>query len=250
VKLAGKTILVTGATGGLGRAISAELAERGATVVLSSRKQEELASLASELPGDGHRFVVADLAEPGAAERLVAEAGDIDGAVLNAGDRAHGPIDELSGEQIERVIRVNFEVPVQMTRAASPALRARGEGHLVFIASLAGKAAARRHILYGATKSALRSFALSLRQDLVRDGVGVSVVNPGFIREAGMFAESGAKPPMNLGTSSPAEVGAAVAEAIEKDKAELDVAPLRQRELANFAHRFPHLAARISGGVE
>jgi short-subunit dehydrogenase len=89
-----------------------------------------------------------------------------------------------------------------------------------------------------------------LRQDLVRDGVGVSVVNPGFIREAGMFAESGAKPPMNLGTSSPEEVGAAVAEAIEKDSAETDVAPLRQRGLANFAHRFPHLAARVSGGVD
>jgi hypothetical protein len=54
---------------------------------------------------------------------------------------------------------------------------------------------------------------------------------------------------MNLGTSSPGEVGTAVADAIEKDRAEIDVAPLRQRELANFAHRFPHLAARFSGGV-
>jgi short-subunit dehydrogenase len=250
VKLSGKTILLTGATGGLGRAIAAELAGRGATLVLSSRKPTELEALAAELPGEGHRFVVADLAEPGAAERLVADAGELDGAVLNAGDRAHGPIDELPAEQIERVIRVNFEAPVQMTRAISPALRERGEGHLVFIASLAGKAAARRHILYGATKSALRAFALSLRQDLSRAGIGVSVVNPGFIREAGMFAESGGKPPMNLGTSSPEEVGKAVADAIEKDKAELDVAPLRQRELANFALRFPHAAARVSGGVE
>ena len=250
MKLEGKTILVTGATGGLGRAISAELASRGAFVVLSSRKANDLESLAAQLPGDGHRFVVADLAEPGAPDRLVADAGKIDGAVLNAGGRAHGAIDELPAADIERVIRVNFEVPVQMTRAISPALRAASEGHLVFIASLAGKAAARRHILYGATKSGLRAFALSLRQDLLRDGVGVSVVNPGFIRDAGMFADSGAKPPMNLGTSSPEEVGKAVADAIEKDKAETDVAPLRQRELANFAHRFPHVAARISGGVD
>ncbi|HEX2128295.1 MAG TPA: SDR family NAD(P)-dependent oxidoreductase [Solirubrobacterales bacterium] len=250
MKLAGKTILVTGATGGLGRAIAAELAGRGAVVVLSSRKPDELQALADELPGEGHRIVVADLSEPGAAERLVAEAGELDGIVLNAGDRAHGPVDELSAEHIERVIRVNLEAPVQMTRAVSPGLRARGEGHLVFIASLAGKAAAPRHILYGATKSGLRAFALSLRQDLARDGVGVSVINPGFIREAGMFARSGAKPPMNLGTSSPEEVGEAVAEAIEKDKAEIDVAPFRQRELANFALRFPHAAARVSGGVD
>jgi short-subunit dehydrogenase len=250
LKLAGKTILVTGATGGLGRAIAAELAGRGATLVLSSRKGGELEELAAELPGESHRFVVADLAESGAGERLVAEAGEIHGIVLNAGDRAHGPVDELSAEHVERVIRVNFEAPVQMTRAAAPAMRARKEGHLVFIASLAGKAAAPRHMLYGATKSGLRAFALGLRQSLSRDGVGVSVVNPGFIRDAGMFADSGAKPPMNLGTSAPHEVGAAVAEAIEKDNAETDVAPLRQGVLANFAHRFPHVAARISGGVE
>ncbi len=137
-----------------------------------------------------------------------------------------------------------------MTRAASPALRQRKEGHFVLIASLAGKAAAPRHILYGATKAGLRSFALSLRQDLARDGVGVSVVNPGFIRDAGMFAASGAKPPMKLGTSSPEQVATAVADAIEKNQAEVDVAPLRQRELANFALRFPHAAARISGRVD
>jgi short-subunit dehydrogenase len=250
MRLEGRTILLTGATGGLGRAIASELAGRGAVLVLSSRKAEELEALAADLPGGGHRFAVADLAEPGAGERLVAEAGEIDGIVLNAGDRAHGPVDELPAEQVERVIRVNLEAPVQMTRAASASLRARGEGHLVYIASLAGKAAARRHILYGATKAGLRAFALSLRQDLEHDGVGVSIVNPGFIRDAGMFADSGAKPPMNLGTSTPAEVGAAVADAIEKNKAEIDVAPLRQRELANFAHRFPHLAARISSGAE
>ena len=248
MKLAGKAILLTGATGGLGRAIATELARRGGILVLSSRKPDELRALAAELPGDAHRCVVSDLAEPGAAEQLVADAGEIDGIVLNAGDRAHGPVDQLPAEQIERVIRVNLEAPVQMTRAASPALRARGEGHLVFIASLAGKAAARRHILYGATKAGLRSFALSLRQDLEPDGVGVSIVNPGFIRDAGMFADSGAKPPMNLGTSTPEEVGRAVAEAIEKDRAEVDVAPFRQRELANFAHRFPHVAARVSSG--
>ncbi len=250
MRLEGRTILLTGATGGLGRAIASELAGRGAILVLSSRKADELEAVAAELPGGAHRFVVADLADAGAAERLVADAGEIDGIVLNAGDRAHGPVDELPAEQVERVIRVNLEAPVQMTRAASAALRARGEGHLVFIASLAGKAAARRHILYGATKAGLRYFALGLRQDLARDGVGVSVVNPGFIRDAGMFADSGAKPPMNLGTSTPAEVGAAVADAIEKDKAEIDVAPFRQRELANFAHRFPHVAARISSSAE
>jgi short-subunit dehydrogenase len=248
VELAGKTILLTGATGGLGRAIAAELAERGATLVLSSRSPDELAELAGSLPGEGHRHVAANLGELGAGDRLVAEAGDIDGIVLNAGGRALGRLDEFPVEQVEEVLRVNFETPVRMARAVAPALRAKGGGHLVFIASLAGKAPSGRRSLYGSTKAGLRAFALSLRLDLADDGVGVSVVSPGFIREAGMFAESGAEPPMKLGTSSPQEVGEAVAAAIERDRAEVDVAPLRQRELANFAHRFPHLAVRVSGG--
>src|SRR5688500_14206500 len=176
MELQGKAILLTGATGGLGRAIAAELGSRGATLVLSGRDPEALATLAAQLPGGDHRFVAADLAEAGGAERLVADAGEIDGIVLNAGDRAHGPVDELPAQQIERAIRVNLEAPVQMTRAASPMFRERGEGHLVFIASLAGKAAARRHILYGATKAGLRAFALGLRPDIGRDGGGVLVV--------------------------------------------------------------------------
>jgi hypothetical protein len=71
-------------------------------------------------------------------------------------------------------------------------------------------------------------------------------VLPGFIRDAGMFADSGAKAPPGLGTSSPEEVGEAVATAIERNRAEVEVAPLLQRLGAGFAHRRPHLAARIT----
>ena len=78
MRLEGKTVLVTGATGGLGRGIASALAERDTTLVLSSRKDEELRPLAESLPGDGHRTVIADLAVDGAAERLVNEAGDVD----------------------------------------------------------------------------------------------------------------------------------------------------------------------------
>ncbi len=247
--LAGKTILLTGATGGLGRAIAHALADKGATLVLSSRKADELAALAGSLPGEGHRHEVSDLAIEGAAAMLVAAAGEIDGIVANAGLGANGKVDGYSAEQVETLVRVNLEAPMQMARVAAPALRERGEGHIVFISSLAGKAATPRGALYTATKSGIRAFSLGLRGDLARDGVGVSVVCPGFIRDAGMFANSGDEPPMNLGTSSPQEVAEAVVEAIEKDRMELDVAPIRQRELANFAHRFPSLAARLSNRV-
>jgi short-subunit dehydrogenase len=249
MELEAKTVLLTGATGGLGRAMAEALSGRGATLVLSSRKPEELDALALSLSGAGHRRVVCDLAEESAAETLAAEAGPVDALVANAGLGAHGRIDKFDVEQIEDVVRVNLEAPMRLARALAPAMRERGSGHMVFVSSLAGKAATPSNALYTATKAGLRGFALSLRQDLARDGVGASVVCPGFIREAGLFADSGRTPPMRLGTSTPREVGEAVVSAIERNRPEVDVAPMRQRVLANFAGRHPHLAARISGGV-
>jgi short-subunit dehydrogenase len=249
MQLEGKTVLVTGATGGLGRAMAAALAGRRATLVLSSRKPEELDQLALDLPGEGHRRIVADLADPGAAEALAAEAGDVDVLIANAGLGATASIETFSGEEIQRVVTVNLEAPIRLARAFAPAMRERGSGHMVFVASLAGKAATSKTALYTATKAGLRGFALSLRQDLAGNGVGVSIVNPGFVAEAGMFARSGRTPPMSLGTTTPDAVAEATVRAIERNRPEVDIAPLRQRVLANFAGRRPHLAARLTGGA-
>jgi short-subunit dehydrogenase len=244
LELAGKTVLLTGATGGLGRAIAEALASRGATMVLSSRKPEELAELAASLPGQGHRTIVADLSSDGAAEQVVTEAGELDVLVANAGLGTPGRFRELEPTQIADLVRVNLEAPMRMALAASGPMRERGAGHIVLISSLAAKAVSARSSLYSATKAGLRVFGLGLRKDLARDGVGVSIVSPGFIREAGMFARGGANPGP-LGTSSPVEVGEGVATAIERDRAEVEVAPVQQRVLSNFAHRRPHLAARF-----
>lgn len=246
MQLAGKTVLLTGATGGLGRAIAGGLGGRGASLVLSARRSEELASLAATIGGESHRSIVCDLAEPGAAERLASEASEIDVLVASAGLPGSGSLESFEPDQIARAIRVNLEAPIQLTRALLPRMRARDEGQLVFLSSLSGKAATARQSVYSATKFGLRGFALALRQDLHATGVGVSVVSPGFVREAGMFADSGAKPPPGLGTTTPGAVAAAVLSAIENDTAELDVAPIVQRRLAGFAHRHPHLAARVS----
>jgi short-subunit dehydrogenase len=246
VKLAGKRVLLTGAAGGLGQAIAQVLASRGARLVLSGRKAAALGALADSLPGEGHRTVVADLAEDRAGERLVAEAGEVDVLVANAGLPGGGQLDRYSADQLTASLRVNLEAPIEMTRALLPALRARGSGHLVYISSLQGKVAFPRSSVYSATKFGLRGFALSLREDLWGTGIGVSVVLPGFIRDAGMFADSGAKAPPGLGTSSPEEVGEGVARAIERNRAEVEVAPLLQRLGAGFAHRRPHLAARVT----
>ena len=246
MELAHKTVLLSGATGGLGRAIAAALAGRGASLVLSSRKAEALDELAGSLPGDGHRTAVADLAEPEGAERLAAEAGAVDALVANAGLPGTGRLDDFSQQELERVLRVNLEAPIRLTRELIPAMQERGSGHLVYVTSLAGKAISPRASLYSATKFGLRGFALGLREDLWKRGIGVSLVTPGFVREAGMFHDSGAKPPPGFGTTTPDKVADAVLTAIERNRHEVDVAPVVQRMLTNFAMRRPELAARIA----
>ncbi|HEX2256247.1 MAG TPA: SDR family NAD(P)-dependent oxidoreductase [Afifellaceae bacterium] len=248
MELAGRTALLTGATGGLGRAIARALALQGAGVVLSARKADALEALASELPGDGHRVLPADLAEPGAAEALAAAAPDVDVLVANAGLPGAGRLIDFIPEQVTRALRVNLEAPMLMAQALSPAMVERGSGHLVFVASLAGKAASPRSSIYNATKFGLRGFALGLRPDLAPKGVGVSLVSPGFIRGAGMFADSGAKPPPGMGTGKPEQVGAAVVRAIERDKVEVAVAPVRQRALAHFGMASPAISVRAQSG--
>ena len=126
MELRGKTVLLTGATGGLGRAIATALADRGASLVLSSRKGEELERLASELPGE-HRVAVADLAEPGAALKLLADAGEIDVLVANAGLPGAGQARGLHEDEVQRALRVNLEGPMLMTHALLPRMIEREE---------------------------------------------------------------------------------------------------------------------------
>jgi short-subunit dehydrogenase len=254
VELEGKRVLLSGATGGLGRAIADELAGQGALLVLSSRKGEELDRLARSLPGGDqrHRTIVADLAEPRAADELVEQAGDLDGLVANAALPATGRLESFSSEEIQRALRVNFESPILLARALAPKLAENGEGHLVFIGSLSGKVGSPRSSLYNSTKFGLRGFAFGLREDLHPHGVGVSIVSPGFVREAGMFADASMKPPPGLGTTTPEKVGRAVVRAIRSNRNEITVAPRRQRFIAEVGYRHPEFAARIQrrGGAE
>jgi short-subunit dehydrogenase len=248
MNLSGRKALLTGATGGLGRAIAQALAERGAQVALSARKREALEQLAAELPGSGHTVLPADLAEPDAAERLAAEAAGTEILIANAGLPAAGKLDDFTPEQVKRALRVNLEAPMLMARALYPAMVEAGSGHLVFVASLSGKAASPRSSIYNATKFGLRGFALGLRADISPQGVGVSLVSPGFIREAGMFADAGAKPPPGMGTSTPEQVGAATVKAIERNKVEVTVAPIQQRIGAHIALVSPSISDKAQSG--
>jgi short-subunit dehydrogenase len=254
VDLDGKRLLLSGATGGLGRAIAVELAGHGALLVLSSRKQAELEALARTLPGglDRHQALVADLADEGAAQQLVRDAGELDGLIANAALPGVGSIEKVEAGELTRTVRVNLESPMLMARELVPALVEKREGHIVFISSINGKVGTPRTAIYCATKFGMRGFALALREDLHPKGIGVSTVLPGFIREAGMFHDSGVKSPPGLGTIPPRKVAKAVVTAIARDRSEVEPATLRLRLASAIAYRHPEIAARIQrrGGAE
>jgi short-subunit dehydrogenase len=248
MEISGRRALLTGATGGLGRAIAQGLAAGGATVLLSGRQAEALEQLAAELPGAGHAVLPADLGEPGAAATLAAEAtalGPVDVLVANAGRSGTGWLPDIPEEEMAATLRVNLEAPMSLSRALAAPMLERGSGSLVFVSSLSGKSASPRTAVYNATKFGLRGFAFGLRTDLGPRGVGVSVVSPGFIRDAGMFAKSGARTPPGMGTSTPEEVAAAVLKAIRSDRAEIVVAPPVSRALSHFGMISPAIAARV-----
>jgi short-subunit dehydrogenase len=132
-------------------------------------------------------------------------------------------------------------------------MQVRRRGSIVLVSSIAGKVASPGGALYSATKYGLRGFGLGLRLDLAADGVGVTVVFPGFIRDAGMFAEAGVKLLPGLGTKSPAEVARAVLRAVHDNPAEIDVASVEQRVGAVIGALSPSLSQFVQtrfGGLE
>jgi short-subunit dehydrogenase len=229
VQIAGRRALVTGATGGIGRAIARALHERGAHVIASGRREDALGELVRDLGGERAEALPADLSSADAARALVERAGPVDILVANHALPASGRLDDYTPEQIDRALDVNLRAPIHMAHALVPAMLGRGEGHLVFVSSMSGKVAAAGGSLYSATKFGLRGFAASLHDELGRDGVGVTTVFPGFIAGAGMFADAGVELPRGVGTRTPEQVAAAVVSGIEKNRAEIDVAPLSLR---------------------
>jgi short-subunit dehydrogenase len=243
VQISGSTVLLTGASGGLGQAIARALAERGASLVLTGRRTEVLEPLAGEL---GARALAVDLAEPAEAERLAQQCADADILVANAALPASGRLESFSVDEIDRALNVNLRAPIVLAHSLSPAMVGRGRGHLLFMSSLAGKAATPGTALYNASKYALRGFASALRADLHGSGVGVSAVFPGFIREAGMFADAEVKLPPGVGTRAPEDVARAVVSAIERNRGEVDVAPMPLRASALLAGIAPELASSLA----
>jgi len=245
VQISGSRVLLTGATGGLGHAIARALHARGGELILTGRRTEVLAHLSCELNA---RALAVDLAIPAEVDRLAAEAGEVDILIANAALPASGRLDTYTPEQIDRALNVNLRAPIALAHALMPSMVERGRGHLLFVSSLSGKAAAPDSSLYSATKFGLRGFALGLREDLRASGVGVSVVLPGFISDTGLRANMDVdmRLPPGAGMRTSEQVARGVVRAIERNRAEVEIAPLALRAGTAFASLAPELAARAA----
>jgi short-subunit dehydrogenase len=247
MQLRGSTVLITGATGGLGAAIARALHCEGASLVLTGRRTAVLEPLAQEL---GATAVAADLSDAEDVQRLADEHADADVVVHNAALPASGPLDDFSLEELDRAIQVNLRAPIALTRLLLPAMKAQGRGHHVYVSSMSAKVPTADASLYAATKLGLRGFSQGLRAELAPVGIGVSTVFPGFVRDAGMFAETGITLPAGVGTSSPEEVAAAVVRAVLRDRGEIDVAPVGVKASGVLNGLFPGVPAKIAAKVD
>jgi hypothetical protein len=185
---AGMRALVTGASSGIGRALSLRLAREGARVVLVARRADELEKLAAEIRSAGGQAAVlpCDVADAAQATDVAARAqgvwGGIDLLVNNAGYGHHRTFLEWSVEDMERVMRVNYFGALYFTKALLPQMVEQRRGWLVFVASVAGKIAPPEESAYAASKFALVGLAASLSLEVEDAGVHVLTVCPGVIR--------------------------------------------------------------------
>lgn len=181
--LSGRTVLVTGAGTGIGRAVALRLVDSGANVVLIGRRKAALAEVAGHARADGPTVMVAaaDVGDPAAVDRVVSETlarfGRIDGLVNNAGVARFAPVDKADPADLDEMLDAHLRGPVHLVRACLPALREH-EGSVVNVSSVGGALAMPNRSLYGATKAALNSLTRSLARELA-PRVRVNAILPG-----------------------------------------------------------------------
>jgi 3-oxoacyl-[acyl-carrier protein] reductase len=180
-ELAGRTALVTGASGGIGSAIAAALNSAGAKVVLTGTRREALEALKKQLGGKS-RSVVADLSDPKQISRLVGEAGPVDILVNNAGISHREPTNATGDVAWDRVIEIDLSSVFRLSRALLPTMAARNWGRVISIGSILGETGAAGMGPYSAAKAGVVGLTKALALEFSPAGVTVNCVAPGYIR--------------------------------------------------------------------
>jgi short-subunit dehydrogenase len=253
--LQGRVALVTGASGGLGTHIARRLAREGMSVAISGRREDALAKVVGELEALGARSVAvpADLSDLTQVDPLIegveAALGPVDVLVNNAGVESIGAFTTYTREELTSMVDVNLTAPLLLTHRLTAGMLERGRGHVVFIASIAGKVGPAFNEPYAATKAGLVGLTQSLRAEYLKAPIGFSVVCPGFIAGDGMYArmaKEGHRSNRMMGETTTDRIADAVVRAIQEDRAEILESGAPIRPLLALAQLAPGLVERLA----
>lgn len=227
--IAGKTVLLTGASGGLGLFIARALAREQATIIGVSRSQQGLDKVGAEVKASGGEWIALpfDISKveelPVLVKQINQITGSVDILINNAGIEIYRAFQDYSTAEIQSVLITNLLAAMELSRLVLPTMLDRKSGHIVNIASLAAKKGHPYDSIYSASKAGLLMWSDAVRQELAGTGVGISVICPGYVSQQGMLVDTDVPAPSLSGTSTPARVAIAVSEAIKQNQAEVIV---------------------------
>ncbi|MFN2464124.1 MAG: SDR family NAD(P)-dependent oxidoreductase [Candidatus Dormibacteria bacterium] len=251
-EIGGRVAIVTGASRGLGRYIAETLFDHGVKVLMTARGADELESARVSFDRTGSRSlaIAGDITEEKHRARLVKEAvkhfGTLDILVNNAGTDDPRRITDVDVPGVRAMFDLNVVALMDMTMKVLPVLLAKGEGHIVNMGSAAGLAPVPYASIYSATKHAIVGFSESIRYELEAEGIGVSVVCPTFVSEAGLFHENSGGDTSGTPTVTPTQVADAVIKAITGNRDRVVVGPPLMRMAPISVGLSPNLTARVA----
>lgn len=179
--LEGKTILVTGASSGIGKATAIECSRQGATVLMLGRNFERLNQTLSECDGTGHSVIQFDLAEIEKIPKLLSLLPNLDGVVHNAGTNTKYLVKNINKEKIDELFYTNYYAPVLITQSLLKNKRFNKNASMVFISSISANYASVSNALYASSKAALNAFVRCLAMEIAPRGMRANIIQPGMI---------------------------------------------------------------------
>jgi short-subunit dehydrogenase len=245
--LQGKTVLLTGASGGIGLPLARELAREGCHLALAGfRNPEPLRSLICDLEKEGVKAACFfyDLASQsgrmGLVEAVCAQFGLPDILINNAGISRFGSIAGMNEAVVNRILETNLAGPMLLTHLLLPEMIQRKSGHILNVSSMAGKAGVGYLAAYSASKAGLISWTYALHQELRGTGVQASVVSPIFVSDAGLHAKLGVRAPLITREVSPERVTRAVLRALKTGKMDINVTTFPMRWMLSIREMIPY----------